>query len=158
MIQARHALWCRLLHQITALVLVKKFKKISKRNLPNAGTAGWMETLADKVHKQGEHIPQHCYISHNHPYISSSAFLLEIFLNLLFLLFFVTRCRPSTCGWCVIRARAPTNGVQQLVHSAPTIEKRWSYVTVTLKTKFGMHTPSEFPGYWWLFWMQHLSH
>ena len=33
-------------------------------------------------------------------------------------------------------ARAPTNGVQQLVHSAPTIEKCWSYVTVTLKTKY----------------------
>ena len=33
----------------------------------------WMEALADKVHKQEEHIqPQHCYISHNHPYISSS--------------------------------------------------------------------------------------
>ena len=31
-----------------------------------------MEALADKVHKLGEHIPQHCYISHNHPYISSS--------------------------------------------------------------------------------------
>ena len=31
---------------------------------------GWMEALADKVHKQVEHIPQHCYISHNHPYIS----------------------------------------------------------------------------------------
>ena len=27
---------------------------------------GWMAALADKVHKQGEHIPQHCYISHNH--------------------------------------------------------------------------------------------
>ena len=30
--------------------------------------------LADKVHKQ-DHIPQHCYISHNHPYISSSDML-----------------------------------------------------------------------------------
>ena len=50
----------------------KKFKKISKRNLPNVGMGGWMEALADKGHKQGEHIPQHCYISHNHPYISSS--------------------------------------------------------------------------------------
>ena len=32
----------------------------------------WIEALADKVHKQGEHrhIPQHHYISHNHPYIS----------------------------------------------------------------------------------------
>ena len=28
-----------------------------------------MEALVDKVHKQGEHILQHCYISHNHPYI-----------------------------------------------------------------------------------------
>ena len=37
----------------------KKFKKISKRNLPNVGMGGWMEALADKVHKQGEHIPQH---------------------------------------------------------------------------------------------------
>ena len=35
--------------------------------------ARWMEALADKVHKQEEHILQHCYISHNHPYISSSA-------------------------------------------------------------------------------------
>ena len=34
-----------------------------------------MEVLVDKVHKQGEHIPQHCYISHNHPYISSSDML-----------------------------------------------------------------------------------
>ena len=26
---------------------------IDKRNLPNVGTAGWLEALADKVHKQG---------------------------------------------------------------------------------------------------------
>ena len=38
-------------------------------------TAGWMEALVDRVHKQGEHIPQHRYISHNHPYISSSDML-----------------------------------------------------------------------------------
>ena len=31
-----------------------------------------MEALTDNVHKQREHIPQHCYISHNHPYVSSS--------------------------------------------------------------------------------------
>ena len=52
-------------------IYIKKFKKISKRNLLNVGMGGWMDALADKVHKQGEHIPQHCYISHNHPYISS---------------------------------------------------------------------------------------
>ena len=93
-----------------------------------------------------------------HPPIPTfGRFLLEIFLNFLFLLFFVTRCRPRTCGWCVIRARAPTNGVQQLTHSAPTIEKRWSYVAVTLKTKRKSTIPREFPGYWWLFRTQHLS-
>ena len=37
-----------------------------KGNLPNVGMVGWMEALADKVHEQEEHIPQHCYISHNH--------------------------------------------------------------------------------------------
>ena len=34
---------------------------------------GWMEALADKVHKQGEHISQHCYIPHNHHYIHVSS-------------------------------------------------------------------------------------
>ena len=48
---------------------------ISKEIQPNVGTARWMEALPDKVHKQEEHIPQHCYISHNHPYISSSDML-----------------------------------------------------------------------------------
>ena len=33
-----------------------------------------MEALADKVHKLGKHIPQHCYISHSHPYTSSSGY------------------------------------------------------------------------------------
>ena len=35
----------------------KKFKKISKRNLLNVGMGGWMDALADKVHKQGGHVP-----------------------------------------------------------------------------------------------------
>ena len=35
-----------------------------------------MEVLADKVHKQEEHIPEHCYISHNHPYINSRVLIL----------------------------------------------------------------------------------
>ena len=33
------------------------------------------------------------------------------------------------------------NCVQQLAHSAPTIEKRWHYVAVTLKTKHKSTTP-----------------
>ena len=57
--------------------------------------------------------------------------------------FVMCRC-PRTCGWCVILAHAPTNGVQQLVHSAPLIEKRWSYVAVTLKAKFKMLPPENF--------------
>ena len=31
-----------------------------------------MEVLGDKVHKHGEHIPQHSFISHNHLYLSDS--------------------------------------------------------------------------------------
>ena len=43
---------------------VKYFKKKSSKIRDD-----WMEALADKAHKQGEHTPQHCYISHNHIYI-----------------------------------------------------------------------------------------
>ena len=50
-----------------------KQENISKRNLPNLGIDGWMdgwmEVLADQVHKQEEHvhIPQHCYIHFTQP-------------------------------------------------------------------------------------------
>ena len=40
-----------------------------------------METLPDSVHKQGEHIPQHCYNSHSHSYISSSDTLVGTIVN-----------------------------------------------------------------------------
>ena len=33
---------------------------------PRKCVGGWVDD-ADKVHKQGEHILQHCYVSHNHP-------------------------------------------------------------------------------------------
>ena len=33
----------------------KKFKKVSKINLPNVGMGGWMKALADKIHKQRAH-------------------------------------------------------------------------------------------------------
>ena len=55
----------RVFKSVTKLIL-----KISKGNLANVGVKDWMEVLADKVHKQGEHNPKNCYISHNHPYIS----------------------------------------------------------------------------------------
>ena len=34
-----------------------------------------------------------------------------------------------------------------IMHSAPTIKKRWSYVAVKLTTKHKSTTPREFPGY-----------
>ena len=43
----------------------RNYKRFLERNLPHV----WIEAVADKVHRQGEHIPQHCNISHNHPYI-----------------------------------------------------------------------------------------
>ena len=73
-----------------------------------------MEALADKVHRQGEHIPQHSYISHNHPYTSSSDTLVGAILiftptyvgmvvwnvamlwNMLSLfVYFVSQCHPA---------------------------------------------------------------
>ena len=70
-----HYMMAKLQVTLIAIYYIKKFKNISERNLPNVGMGGWIEALANKVHKQGEHIPQHyCYISHNHPYISSSGY------------------------------------------------------------------------------------
>ena len=53
----------------------RNYKKFLKKNLPKLRNGCQMEALADKVHRQREHIPQHCYISHNHSYISSSEYL-----------------------------------------------------------------------------------
>ena len=70
-----------------------------------------------------------------HPPIPTfGRFLLEIFLNFLFLLFLL---RGAAHALAVDASSAHVhrqNGVQQLTHSAPTIEKRWSYVAVMLKT------------------------
>ena len=68
----------------------------------------------------------------------------------LFVYFVILRARAIFVYFVILRARAH---IQQLVHSATTIEKCWSYVRVTFKTKFEMHIPREFPGYWWLFRM-----
>ena len=71
--------------------------------------------------------------------------LLEIFC-FCFLLY--AACIAHACDRCVIRV--PTNGVQQLVHSAPQMpqsKKRWSYVAITIKTKCKSTTPREFAGY-----------
>ena len=108
---------------------------------------GWMEALADKVHKQEEHIPQHCYISHNHFFWQISCFCSLVtppptHLRLM--------RHPRTCTdkW------RPTATLGLLSF---TIEKRWSYVTVTLKTKCKSTTPRDLPGYWRQFRTQHLS-
>ena len=47
----------------------RNLKRFLKKTLPKLRMDGWRHWL-DKVHKQGEHIPQLCYISHNHPYMS----------------------------------------------------------------------------------------
>ena len=46
------------------------------------------------------------------------------------------------------------NGIQQLIHSVPTIEELCrSYA----QNKVQKHHPREFPGYWWQFRTQHFS-
>ena len=43
-----------------------------------------MEALADKVHRQGEHVPQHCYISRNHPYKWQPIILVSALFKLIY--------------------------------------------------------------------------
>ena len=87
-------------------------------------------------------------------------FCLEIFLNMLFLFLFCYAPLPIHLQLmhhpCTCMHRDEWR-LTVLVHSAPSIRKHWSYVVVTLNTKCEMHPPREFPGYWWLFRMQHLS-
>ena len=71
---------------------------------------------------------------------TSFLFLQKVFNDFLFMLFFSFKncyvCHPHTCSWCIILACAPTNGVQQLVHSAPSVfpaKNRRSEVTALLK-------------------------
>ena len=55
-------------NQVDTLTLVLKILEYLKRFSKEKSSRfrdGWMnEAWADKVHKQGEHIPKHCYISH----------------------------------------------------------------------------------------------
>ena len=95
--------------------------------------------MADKVHKQGEHILQ----QYNHPYISSSGTLGGT-ISMHILLHNTTHALAVYTLYAHVHRQ---NGVQQLIHSAPTIEKRWSYVEVTLKTKRKSTTPRELSGY-----------
>ena len=70
-----------------------------------------MKTLADKVHKQGEHIPQLSNISHNHPYISTcSSYMLAGTISIYSLLLLyvckdgcainVVECALLVCVFC----------------------------------------------------------
>ena len=56
--------------------------------------------------------------------------------------------RPRTC---IIRAREPTNGVQQLRNTLCPHDRKALELYAQNKA-----TPKEFPNYWWLFWTQHL--
>ena len=74
-------------------------------------------------------------------------FLLEIVLKFLL--------RGSAHALAVLRMHAPTNGVQQLIH-CPHDRKALNLSFSYAQNKAQKHHPREFPGYWWLFQMQHL--
>ena len=105
--------------------------------------------------------PRLCTLSASasiHPPIPTfGRFLLEIFLNFLFLLLLLCGAAHALAVDVSSAHVHQQNGVQQLIHSVPTIEKRWSYVAVMLKTKCKSIIPREFPGYWWQFRTQHFS-
>ena len=56
-----------------------------------------MEALVDKVHKQGEHIPQHCYISHNHLTNCSSLGNFLTIESCLTMSLLALRCNTTSC-------------------------------------------------------------
>ena len=59
------------------------FKKISKEKSIKCRIDGLMEALVDKVHKQGEHVPQHCATFHTTiPTLSNSETLVGHNINL----------------------------------------------------------------------------
>ena len=107
-----------------------------------------MEVLADKVHKQGEYILQHCYISHN-----------QLFRNLLFLLFFK---KPLCCSSCLytLLASSLISGRNvffllllalffNLLYYNQNVVVRCCPRTITLKTiKLKRTIPKEFPNCW----------
>ena len=63
------------------------------------------------------------------PSIQLSLHLVDSFFRKLFKFLvsalFLLSGAAHTCGWCVIRARALANGVYQLIHSDPMIEKHF---------------------------------
>ena len=63
------------LHSIFLKKQKQETLKISKRNLPNVRMAGWRHWLTKYTDKESTINLQHCYISQNHPYKSSSDIL-----------------------------------------------------------------------------------
>ena len=62
---------------VLCAVLFKEQKKTLRTRFQKKSSKcrdDWIDVLDVKVHKQGEHNPQHCYISHYHCYISSSVY------------------------------------------------------------------------------------
>ena len=84
-----------------------------------------------------------CTSASIHPPIPTfGKFLLEIFLNFLFLLFLLRGAAHALAVDVSSAHMHWQNGVQQLVHSVLTIEKRWSYVAVNLCSKQSAKPPS----------------
>ena len=71
--------------------------------------------------------------------------LLEIFLNFLFLLFFVMQCRPRTCGLCVIRAHAPTKWRPTANTLCPHDRKALELCRSYAQNKVQKHHPQRIP-------------
>ena len=94
------------------------------------------------------------FVSQCLPSIHPSLHLVDSFF--IFLDFDLFLLRGAAHALEVDASSTQQNGVQQLVHSAPTIEKKRSYVAVTLKTMHKSTIPREFPDYWWLIRTQQL--
>ena len=130
----------------------KKFKRFLKEIYQIEGWVdGWRHWLTNYTNKESTF--------HNIATFHTTIPTVEIFLNFFFSALFCYAVLPTHLWLMRHHARAPTNGVQQLVHSAPTIEKHWSELCHSYaQNKAQKHHPREFSGYWWLFWTQNLWH
>ena len=97
-----------------------------------------MEVLADKVHKKGEHNPQHCYISHNHVFFSTVHNTLK-----------AVQLHAATGNCCVIDVWAVTSSVKMafsLVAHRLEIVGRYSMQSIfLLQTKHKFTILEKFP-------------
>ena len=93
---------------------------------------------------------------HQLGFLFRNLFIEDLFLDKYFFNLLCGAAHALTDYAYIIHAHAlwPTNGVQQLVHSAPSVfptKKLYELSHGYARNEAQKNHPREFPGYWWLF-------